>query len=303
MTNDTPAAAGPHSAGGLMRQARQAQGLHIAALAAALKVAPAKLEALESDRLSDLPDATFARALAKAVCRHLRIEAEPVLALMPPAPTGGLAHVHEGINAPYRERAMAHEPVASRLRGSPLGWASVAVVAAAAVVMFVPATFWRGLLPATGGGAPTQANAPAAVPATPPVPVAVAAAPEAGPATAAASSAPASSTPLAPVPAEAASTALRLDLPATASGPLSVPPAAPEAVLRANENTWVEVTDAQGKTLLARTVKAGDMLSLVGERPMKVKIGNAAGAELLDQGQVVDIKAATRDNIARLELK
>ena len=46
-------------AGALLRAARQQQGLHIAALAASIKVAPAKLEALEAGRVHALPDATF----------------------------------------------------------------------------------------------------------------------------------------------------------------------------------------------------------------------------------------------------
>ena len=55
-------------AGALLRAARQQQGLHIAALAASIKVTPAKLEALESGRIQELPDATFTRALALTVC-------------------------------------------------------------------------------------------------------------------------------------------------------------------------------------------------------------------------------------------
>ena len=55
--------------GGLLREARQASGLHIAALAAALKVPVSKLEALESDNYEALPDAVFVRALASSVCR------------------------------------------------------------------------------------------------------------------------------------------------------------------------------------------------------------------------------------------
>ena len=61
------------------------QGLHIAALAAAIKVAPRKLDALENDRYDELPDATFTRALAQTVCRTLKIDAAPVLALLPQA--------------------------------------------------------------------------------------------------------------------------------------------------------------------------------------------------------------------------
>jgi cytoskeleton protein RodZ len=72
-----------NSAGQLLRQYRESTGLHIVALSSALKVARSKLEALEGDRLQDLPDVVFARALAMSCCRYLGKDAEPVLALMP----------------------------------------------------------------------------------------------------------------------------------------------------------------------------------------------------------------------------
>ena len=58
----------------LLRAAREAAGLHIAALAAALKVPVRKLEALEAGRYGELPDLTFARALASSACRHLKVD-------------------------------------------------------------------------------------------------------------------------------------------------------------------------------------------------------------------------------------
>ena len=73
------------TAGALLREARQAKGLHIAALATAIKVAPRKLELLESDRFDELSCATFTRALAQTVCRSLKIDSAPVLALLPQA--------------------------------------------------------------------------------------------------------------------------------------------------------------------------------------------------------------------------
>lgn len=78
--SDAPAIMG---AGQLLRQYRETAGLHIVALSSALKVARAKLEALEADRLDDLPDVVFARALAMSCCRYLGKDPEPVLALMP----------------------------------------------------------------------------------------------------------------------------------------------------------------------------------------------------------------------------
>ena len=50
------------SAGAMIRAAREASGLHVAALAFSMKVPVKKLEALESDRLDLLLDSVFVRA-------------------------------------------------------------------------------------------------------------------------------------------------------------------------------------------------------------------------------------------------
>ena len=80
---DTPGQGMSVTAGALLRDAREAAGLHIAALAVALKVPVAKLEALEADNFSALPDMVFVRALASSVCRTLKIDPQAVLALLP----------------------------------------------------------------------------------------------------------------------------------------------------------------------------------------------------------------------------
>ena len=69
--------------GELIRQARESRGIHLAAMAALLKVPVERLEALESCRYEDLPDLVFARALAMSVCRYLRIDSVAILQAMP----------------------------------------------------------------------------------------------------------------------------------------------------------------------------------------------------------------------------
>ena len=59
------------TAGAMLKAAREKRGLHIAALAASIKVPQRKLEALESDRYEELLDLTFTRALAQTICRTL----------------------------------------------------------------------------------------------------------------------------------------------------------------------------------------------------------------------------------------
>ena len=90
------------TAGTLLREAREAAGLHVASLAATLKVPVQKLEALEQDRYDLLPDAVFVRALASSVCRTLRMDPHPVLALLPRNTPARLVQDTEHINAPFR---------------------------------------------------------------------------------------------------------------------------------------------------------------------------------------------------------
>src|SRR3954447_26479225 len=90
------------TAGALLRQAREAAGLHVAALAVSLKVPVRKLEALEEDRYDDIGDAVFIRALASSVCRTLKMDPQPVLGGLPQSAVPRLTSGNEGLNAPFR---------------------------------------------------------------------------------------------------------------------------------------------------------------------------------------------------------
>ena len=284
----TEPVAPPASAGALLRQAREARGMHIAALAAAMKVSPAKLEAIETDRYEQLPDMTFVRALAQTMCRLLKIDPQPVLALLPQAlpvgGPGGLERVSGGLNTPFRDQGDRADPWRRLLSRAPLVWAGAALLVAAVVVYGVPAGHWfrRDTPPA-----PATAAAPAA-------PAAASA-----PAPAEAASQPASAAIAQAEPASAAVETV-FSSPIAASG---VDAADGVAVLRASEPSWVEVSDAAGKLLLSRTLQPGESVGLNGALPLKFKIGNAAATELVFRGLPVPLAGTTRDNVARLELK
>lgn len=118
------------TAGSLLRQAREAQGLKLDVLAQALRVAPAKLQALEADRLSELPDAMFARALTLAVCRHLKINAHPVLALLPGQDVSRLAAKNErGLDFPLDRPSFLPQSTLATLGHffTPMRWAALMV--------------------------------------------------------------------------------------------------------------------------------------------------------------------------------
>jgi cytoskeleton protein RodZ len=281
----------PTTAGGLLRRARLAQGMHIAALAAAIKVSQRKLEALEADRYAELPDPTFTRALAQTMCRALKIDPASVLALLPPPGGHRLEHVAEGLKTPFNERPGQLVPGEWAGSMSPVVWAALLVLVATGVIFFLPAgylTLTQGLF----GSAPAASAASAAVTVVetpivvPPAPAASAGLETAEPA---------------PMAMQAASDAAPGAAPSAATA--VVPAAAAMLQFRARGDSWVEVIDAQGQSLLSRVVRAGETLDLDGAMPLRVRIGNAAVTDMSWRGQPVDLAPHTRENIARLELR
>jgi cytoskeleton protein RodZ len=291
-------AARPTTAGGLLRQARQAQGLHIAALAAAIKVVPRKLELLESDQFDQLPDATFTRALAQTVCRTLKIDPAPVLALLPPPRGHRLEQVAAGLNTPFHDRPGNLAPKDWVHVANPVLWILGVIGAMTLAVYAAPASwlsFSNGVTtrprPADNAGVVVVEPAASSV---------------------ASVALPAASNP--PPPDAAASTSAMTSIAAapTAAEPIASAPAEPDAVtvaaasgvlqFRATAQTWVDVTDARGQSLISRTLQAGENVGLDGTLPMKVRIGNVAGTQVVFRGQPYEL-ASTRENVARFELK
>ena len=73
--------------------------------------------------------------------------------------------------------------------------------------------------------------------------------------------------------------------------------------LHARADSWIEVLDARGQSLLSRTVRGGETVDLDGAAPMRLKIGNARDTEIVFRGRALELAPFTRDNLARLELK
>jgi cytoskeleton protein RodZ len=74
--------------------------------------------------------------------------------------------------------------------------------------------------------------------------------------------------------------------------------------VRTIAESWIEVLDARGQTLLSRLVQPGEAVGLDGAVPLRVTIGNASATQLSFRGKPLDLAAYTRrDNVARLDLK
>ena len=303
-----------HSAGSMLRLARERQGLHIAALAAVIKVAPRKLDALENDRWSELPDAAFTRALAQTVCRTLKIDPAPVLALLPNSDPGLLDTVSGTLNTPFSRRdGRSDEAGSAAVRPMALG--GVLLLVAAVAVWMLPSGFWPGGeraapqvsqvgLPAPAGEAPS-AVADAASAALRAATEAVNAAPSSTSGAATQNMAvPNASAAVAPADG-AAVVAASTALPAVLAGSSAarVVAGAGPVKLRAVQASWVSARDVNGTVLLARLLEPGEAVAVDGAMPLRLIIGNAAGTELDFRGQKIDLLSRTRDNVARLELQ
>jgi len=299
------------SAGSLIRQAREVAGLHIAALAVALKVPVKKLEALEADRLDLLPDAVFVRALAASVCRTLKIDAGQVLALLPQTGKPSLGQQHTPINAPFRSPGDGPGPSLFAQVSRPAVLAGLLLLLGALVLIFLPAAQQAG---STAGPGTESASAGRAtvVPqgASSGEPMAKAKAQVPGSDKPAETSVAAAALPAAPVLPPQLSTATAPPLPVPAPGlaaPVAAEPTQPAPtgiiVFRAKGESWVEVTDARGTVVVRRTLAAGEQVGASGILPLSAVVGRADATLVEVRGKAFDLNPVRKDNVARFEVK
>lgn len=296
--SETPTVNPALSAGALLRLAREQQGMHIAMLAAQIKVPVKKVQALESDQLDEFVSPVFARSLAASICRVLKVDPAPVLALLPQA---------ENLMLSKPSRIQEDPPV--RFRPSSTGrsgpsrttlWVAGGLALVTLLVAFVPdlsSRFSSAPEPSPAmSGVTTESVVPVANLANqvqvPEVPASGAAVVEAGaPPTLPSTPAPAS----APAPATAA----------VPAAPVASAPAPASAVLglTARADSWIQVADAQGHLILSRVVNKGETVKLDGALPLKVVIGRADQTEVSVRGKPFSMTDIAQGNVARFEVK
>ncbi|MEJ8858714.1 helix-turn-helix domain-containing protein [Variovorax robiniae] len=271
------------TAGAMLRQAREAHGLDIAVVAAALKVPVQKLEALEDDNIDALPDPVFARALAASVCRALKVDPAPVLAKIPGAKRPGLADADRTMSSNIRSGAPRQGGVGGMSMPSRALMVVVGLLLVGAALMFwIPQSAFDKLSAAVSNMTGRSETAVVEAPAAPAGTVVESVAP----------SAPAAE-PTPPVPAVVA--------------PVPAPTPAPPAdlvVFTAKGDSWITVTEAGGKDLLRRTVKAGETVGVSGTPPLKVIVGRASQVDVQVRGKPFDTTPlAKAGGVARFEVK
>ena len=297
------------SAGDMLRQAREAHGLDVAVVAAALKVPVQKIEALEDDDIDALPDPVFARALAASMCRALRIDPKPVLAKLPDARNAAL-HTQPAMSPSFHTDVQRSSN--GGLGSRPLLVLVGLLLAGAAALFWLPQATLDQLsasvdriMSREATSESTQAEAPAAgMPGVATEAVAPQVAPPAAPSLAAAS-APLAVTSGGTAPAPATGAA------APTSTTTAVPAAAtPEStaghivVFNVRAESWISVTEAGGKQLVHRIVQPGETVALAGNLPLSVVVGRASGVDVQVRGKAFDLAPLTRGGtVARFEIK
>lgn len=281
----------PAAEPGRLRRAREASGLHIAVLANQLKVPVRKLEALEAGRFDELPDITFARALASSACRHLKIDPEPVLAELPGARPAVLVHMATDDKPAFRPagQGLLSDLAWPALMRKPAAWLAAALLLVAAVVYVWPTS------PQSSTASEPEGAPPAVI--------------ETLPLATADTDALESAASVEPVVTPEAQAQPTPDL-ASASGD-SPALEVPAVDISGNDllmivgtgESWLEVVDAQGQVLLRRMLRPGEVHRFNTQPPYRVLLGKADAAQVRVRGRAFDLTPHTRNSVARFEVR
>jgi cytoskeleton protein RodZ len=303
--HSTSSSAGGSAVGRDLKEARESLGITIPQMADTLRIRAAHIAALEEGRFADLPGRPYAFGFARSIARHLGLDPEIVAAR--------LRDEVMGTSAPA-ELVFPESTEDKRL--SRTGWVLISlvavVVAYGAWVMVgarndnrpaefssdasrsqqVPETIVQTPDAEPSSSEPSvsrppdasaQASAPApdaaspspAVPtpradATPSVTPGVAAPPAGAPSASGAE--PDDDVDVTPEPND------------VASAPASAAPAA-RVVIRATQDSWVQIQASNGSTVFARLLRAGETYPVPDQRGLRLTTGNAGGIELVVDGQ------------------
>lgn len=283
--------------GEILRRTRVHYNQSIEDVAAFMRIRASQLEAIEQGNIDQLPGRVYAIGYVRTYSEYLGLDGEKMVQLFKQQSIG------------KTPRPELHFPVAASESKAPNFFVIFASLAALVLVIGVWVT-----MNATGGKEDTATAEIPEVPSNMRVADVMGAenAPAAATTTTATATAPAGAVgpdgqPLpedmsqpapAPVQAETApQAAIPATTAATASAPAeAAPPVAPVApavqprqiVINVKERSWVEVRDKQGKAILSRILKPGEIFIVPEENyGLRLDTGNAGGLELVVNGQTI----------------
>lgn len=285
-----PVAAESLLPGQRLRQAREARGMSVQAVASNLRLGVKVIQALEDDDYSGLPATTFVTGYLRAYGRLLDL---PEDSLSMPGKTGKEPPLVSSV-------VSASQPSS---RDFPMRLVSIIIVLlllASGVVWWLnhghtliferqQNTSSEPLLPLDAPlSLPLEREVPASAPDPLPIELADETIPEAPPE---------------PAREAAESISPRSDVSGQAEAASPAPMVLQaEVELRYSANSWTEVTDNNGERLAYGLVEDGTVLQLKGEAPFRIMLGYAPGVSIYFNNDLFDHSPFQRRDVARFRL-
>lgn len=266
----------PRSVGQAFSSAREQAGLSLEQVAASLRLSVRQVQALESDDAAALPSPTFVRGFIRNYAKLLNLDVDALLEIYrvyAPTATPGNISLHSE-NIPI----LKHDKKA---------WLPYAMASGVVVLALAG---WLAFMELRQH-ATDEAAAPAQTVAAEPEMIGEAVAP----------------TPIAlpePVSAPVAVSGVAPEtVTAVAAPPVVAAPAMAKIVVRFTGQSWVSVTDRDGKELFNKNESAGAQAAVEGIPPLSLVVGNASAVQIQFNDKPVDLALHTKANVARLTLE
>lgn len=261
----------PLSVGAVLREAREQLGLSVADVESRLKFASRQIEALEADNFTRLPEISFVRPFVRSYAKLLQLDPAPLLASLPIEPAHPSLHAASiAIEVPF--------PNTYATRRLKIIWlATGLVVVAITLVLFVWLNRSKPIMPQA---TVETIELPAVMPTPASVVIAV----------------PSPDALVVPPEAPAAAKVIKTESNSASKQSASIR-------LTFDADSWVKVTDNDGKILLSQLNSSGSEQHLKGRPPFSVVIGNISGVHLYYQGELVKLAPFYNGGIAHLTLE
>lgn len=272
------------SVGAQLRRAREARGMTVEGVGAAIKLAARQVEAIEADAYAELMNPTYARGFIRNYAALIGLDPQALLAQLDQQQVRATPQLVEqadvGVAMPVQ--------FPRRKWLLPLFALSVPVVVAIALYMW--SEFWTA-----PPGEQVQVEQEAVMP--PPDAVAE---PETEPATPSADAQSAD--------AVATEATLAAALPEASPPPAESASASPvtgqrQLAFTFAADSWVEIRDAEDRIILSELNRAGSSRTVGAVFPVSLVIGNAKSVRLSVDGTPHDLTPATKVDVARLRLE
>lgn len=263
--------------GEILAAKRQERRMSIDEVSARIKLAPRQISALEANDFAALPGMASTRGFIRSYARLLELDPEPLLAALADEPNPAFAPlvIRRPLPSPEFSGRRYAPPTSHRRDARRLpALASVMLVFVGTLAFVGYRQEWLQL-PSIERPFSSDALTP-------------------------------SNNNAVPTSTEDPAVAVTHSPSDTAASDTPAPAVSPASALQlvAREDAWVEVIAIDGeRKLISKLMKAGTTELVEITEPVVLVVGNAAGIDAVLRGQSLNLRAAARDNVAKLSLK